>query len=60
AGAGSIYAARRSAPLVLIDDKSLNNAEQYIKDIKNNISVTVLGGEGIITEQMVEYILNIK
>ncbi|WP_461612181.1 cell wall-binding repeat-containing protein [Clostridium sp. Marseille-QA1073] len=60
AGAGSIYAARRSAPLVLIDDKNLNNAEQYIKDIKNNISVTVLGGEGIITEQMVEYILNIK
>ncbi|MBS5824043.1 MAG: cell wall-binding repeat-containing protein [Clostridium argentinense] len=60
AGAGSIYAARRSAPLVLIDDKNLSNAEQYIKTIKNNISMTILGAEGVITEQMIDYILNIK
>lgn len=60
AGAGSIYAARRSAPLVLIDDKNLNSAEQYIKAIENNISVTALGAEAVITEKMIEYILNLK
>lgn len=58
--AGSIYAAKKSAPLFLVDNNNTSLIEEYIKNNKESISITVLGGQNAVSDEFIDYILNIK
>jgi putative cell wall-binding protein len=55
---GSVLASLTSSPIILVNEKSQTEFQEYIKDkIKNIGQVNVLGGEGVIKTSLLENII---
>ncbi len=51
--AGSVYAAKRNAPILLVDSSLSNSLSEYVK-ARNLTGMTLFGGEGAVTKNIEE------
>lgn len=59
---GSVYAADKNAPIILADDNSSQEAENYIKYLgknSNNIQISVFGLQGAVSDNVINNLVKI-